>query len=99
MSRDSLRAMIVTRVLGPEIDPELRAALLGALRGMGAEEVARNWGVAGSQEIETVEFMLDGRPLTVEAETFVGLSVTGEAGAVEEIVARIAGRCLSGGQE
>jgi hypothetical protein len=81
--------MSITQILGSEHDLAVTNALLKVLRDMGAEEVSRNWGVAGSQEVNTLEFTLKGRPLTVEAETYVGLSVTGDAPTVEIIAARV----------
>lgn len=59
------------------------------LREVGAQEVARDYAVIGSQEINTLRFTLDGLPLSVEAETYVGLSVTGQAKAVETITSRL----------
>jgi hypothetical protein len=56
---------------------------------MGAENVSRDWGVVGSQELATLKVTLNGQPLTIEAETYVGLSVTGEAQTVETIAARV----------
>ena len=81
--------MSVTTVLGSEHDLAVINALLRVLRDLGAEEVSRNWGVVGSQEVNTLEFTLNGQPLTVEAETYVGLSVTGDARTVETIAARV----------
>ena len=81
--------MSVTTVLGSEHDLAVTNALLRVLRDLGAEEVSRNWGVVGSQEVNTLEFTLNGQPLTVEAETYVGLSVTGDAQTVETIAARV----------
>ncbi len=56
---------------------------------MGAEEVSRNWGLVGSQEVNSLHFSLDGQSLIVEAETYVGLSITGDSEAVESIVDRV----------
>lgn len=56
---------------------------------MGAEEVSRHCDVVGSQAVNTLEFMLEGQPLIVEAETYVGLSVTGDASVVESLVTQV----------
>lgn len=59
------------------------------LRDVGAQEVSRDYAVAGSQEINTLRYTLDGFPLSVQTETYVGLSVTGEREAVEKIRSRL----------
>lgn len=59
------------------------------LRELGVVEVSRHHAVAGSQEINTLRFTLNGLPLSVETETYVGLSVTGERDAVETIQLRL----------
>jgi hypothetical protein len=45
--------------------------------------------VVGSQDVSTLEFRLKGQTLIVEAEIYVGLSVTGDALTVEAIAARV----------
>jgi len=81
-------------VLGAEHDLALTNLLLDVLRELGAEEVSRNWGVAGSQEINTLQYKLDGTPLTVEAETYIGLSLSGEEPVIRSIVDRVQDRKL-----
>ena len=44
---------------------------------MGAELEARQWGLGGSQIIETVKVSLGRDGIVVEAETYVGLSISG----------------------
>jgi hypothetical protein len=91
--------MTVTARLAPEYDLAATNALLQVLREMGAEEVSRNWSVAGSQEINTLRFSLKGKPLIVEAETYIGLSVTGTRETVDAITSRvrdIAGKAKAG---
>jgi hypothetical protein len=56
---------------------------------MGAKEVSRHYDVVGSQEVNTLRYTLDGIPLSVETETYVGLSVTGERETVETIQMRL----------
>ncbi|QHD65713.1 hypothetical protein GS397_00585 [Sphingobium yanoikuyae] len=81
--------MTVTAILASEHDLAATNALMSVLREFGAEEVSRDYTVVGSQEINTLRFILDGFPLSVEAETYVGLSVTGEPEAVETIKSRL----------
>lgn len=82
--------MDVTKILGSEHDIDLTNAALQALGEHGADEVSRNWAVAGSQEISRALFSLNGSPLTLEAETYVGLSLTGERSIVDAVSARVA---------
>jgi hypothetical protein len=42
-------------------------------------------GVAGSQELETLDIEIDGRQLHVEAETYMGLSIAGPADLVDRV--------------
>ena len=84
-----LRCMPVTAILASEHDLMAGNALMRILREVGAQEVSRDYAVAGSQEINTLRFTLDGSPLSVQTETYVGLSVTGERAAVETIKARL----------
>ena len=75
----------ITIVLGPEWDDALRSSLLDVLRELGATEVSREWGVGGSQEIETLVVKLGDQVLSIEAETYIGLSVTGPRDLVERV--------------
>jgi hypothetical protein len=75
-----------TAVLGAE----LREKLFDILKEMGAVWHDERWLVVGSQEIVAVEITLCGRQIRVEAETFVGLTLTGPRDVVERIQIRIA---------
>ena len=79
-------------ILGEEFDDDLREVLKDVLRELGATALRKDWGVAGSQELETVEVSLRGRIVTIEAETYVGLSVSGHEDDVNEIAGLIAQR-------
>ena len=75
-----------TVVLGDEHDPAVRQAVLWALETLGAERDGGWDGMAGSQEISHLEFRIGGDWLVLEAETYVGLSLSGPAA----LVARLA---------
>ena len=79
-----------TAVLGAEWDDALRTKLLKVLRKMGAERKDHTWGIGGSQEVETLEVVIEGRRIVVEAETYIGLSVTGPPYLVDRIQERLA---------
>jgi hypothetical protein len=72
-------------VLGDEFDDQLATALSAVLRRMGAVGSEPVWGVAGSQEIHSHVITISGATITVESETYVGLTITGPDALVEEI--------------
>lgn len=77
-------------VLGDEYDDALRQAVMTCLTSLGAEVIARQWGLGGSQIIETTKLALGKDVLVVEAETYVGLSIRGEARWVDRVAALVA---------
>lgn len=78
-------AKIITVVLGKEFDSELQKRLVAALRRRGALITANNCAVAGSQEIVTLTTEICGAEIVVEAETYIGLTLTGPEQIVHEI--------------
>lgn len=76
-------------VLGAEHDLALRARLRRVLDAMGAVPAGDAWGVGGSQELARWDFLVEGRPLRVEAETYLGLSLSGAGDIVDRIVAAL----------
>jgi hypothetical protein len=63
-------------------DGEARKRLKRALRKAGARRVGSWWGLGGSQEISSATFRIGGGRLTIEAETYIGLTVAGDEEAV-----------------
>jgi len=87
-----------TVVLGAEHDERLRTALKEVLLALGGSVRHHDCGVGGSQELETLEVEVDGHRVTVESETYVGLSITGPSELVHRVQRMIherlaAGRC------
>lgn len=74
-------------ILGNEYDETLRHALMAALAGLGGTIEAHQWGLGGSQIIQTTKVLLGKDLLVVESETYVGLSLFGEARVVERVAA------------
>lgn len=68
---------MVKIILGDEFDEPLKEALRVVLARQGAVGLERSWGVGGSQEIETAQVRVGEDVLTVESETFVGLTLSG----------------------
>jgi hypothetical protein len=79
-----------TITLGPEYDDALRETLKAVLRGLGAIAGQSSWGVGGSQEVDSLVVSVEGQPLTVESETYVGLTITGNAQVVDKVAALVA---------
>lgn len=81
--------MSKTIILGDEYDDDLRDSLVNVLKGLGAIPVDSDWAAAGSQELETFKFELNGQTLCVEAETYIGLSLSGDEIQLNEIVKQL----------
>lgn len=81
--------MTTTLVLGDEYDQQLRAALVQVMLQLGAVLENRNWVVSGSQEVETFLWQLAGQDITVEAETYMGLSISGDENTINDIAQRV----------
>lgn len=58
---------------------------MACLTSLGAEITARQWGLGGSQTLETTRAYLGKDLIVIEAETYVGLSIQGEGRIVERI--------------
>lgn len=84
--------MTKTVNLGPEHDDALQRAVLSVLREMGAELDGPSWVLGGSQEAVARRGTVNGSAISLEAETYIGLTVTGDDGVVEEIAKRTSER-------
>lgn len=73
-------------VVGDEYDEALRKAISVAISEIGAELVNKSSGLAGSQDLETLVINMDGSIVTIEAETFVGISVEGPESTVADFM-------------
>jgi hypothetical protein len=79
---------------GPEYDSAIQARLKAVLLELGYRPSTKWWGVGGSQEISNWEFTGALGDLTVEAETYVGLTITGPNTAISEVRTRMASRAV-----
>ena len=84
-----------TIVLGAEYDDALCGALRAVLQELGAMKASTAWGVGGSQEIETAVVRIGSHEISIEAETYAGLSVSGDADFVGTIADRLSKRLKS----
>lgn len=67
-----------TLTLGPEYDKATRMALRAVLLELGALLSVQRWGLGGSQEVETMLVRIKESEIVVEAETYIGLTITGD---------------------
>lgn len=76
----------VTIVLGDEFDDLLRGRLVDVLRKLGVTSTVK-WDrfVGGSQDLESLEVVVQGRSVHIEAETYIGLSIRGPVDLVEQV--------------
>jgi hypothetical protein len=81
--------MKTTINLGAEYDVQLQEMVHDVLLALGARLIRQSWGVGGSQEIFTRWYKLGWKVVTVEGETYIGLSITGEAELVREIAEKV----------
>ncbi|KVD69734.1 hypothetical protein WS62_13720 [Burkholderia sp. ABCPW 14] len=81
-----MKSDIVKIVVGDEYDEALRKALSTAISEIGAEVVNKSGGVAGSQDLEVLVINVGGNIVTIEAETFVGISVEGAESVVADFM-------------
>jgi hypothetical protein len=76
----------ITIVLGDEFDDLLRGRLVDVLRKLGVTSTVK-WDrfVGGSQDLESLEVVVQGRSVHIEAETYIGLSIRGPVDLVEQV--------------
>lgn len=85
----SARPEQITATLGPEYDSPLHKALKAVVKELKGKTVSKLSGVAGSQDVTIWKVEVEGVPLTIESETYMGLTITGEATMVERIAALV----------
>jgi len=76
-------------VLGDEHDDALRQQLLDVLRALGAKTIDRSHEVGGSQELQRLEVLVGGKTIVVESETYIGLTIAGDAELIDEVTALV----------
>jgi len=81
-----------TIILGKEHDDRLRSTLVELVKDMGGRTLNKSWGVGGTQEVEIWEVEMNGSEITFEAETYIGLSISGEQEIVDEFASRLTER-------
>lgn len=79
-------------VLGAEYDKKLVEELLATLRECGARAIDQWAGVGGSQEVQRLDVVVGDEVIAVEAETYIGLTISGDANLVDRVAARLRAR-------
>ena len=83
---------MATEVLGPEYDRHIARAATWALRKAGARRLDHKWSLFGSQEVVEQRWMSSTGPLTLTAETYMGLVLDGPDEVVGQVTLLIARR-------
>lgn len=89
----------VRKVPGDEYDQPLRDALLAALKYREATAVSASTWIGGSQELDEARFELDGYLITVDAETYIGIAISGPEFLVDDLVNDIVSRLSRSGRK
>ena len=79
--------------LGNEWDDDLIAAVDAVLESIGAERISTHGSIAGSQEWSSSDWRLGEQVITVERETYMGLSVCGPPALMNAVAAAVRARC------
>lgn len=72
-------------ILGDEFDDSLRQKLLEVLRQLGGTSGLANRFLAGSQDLEELDVEIEGHILHIQAETYIGLSISGPIPLVKRV--------------
>lgn len=75
--------------LGDEYDDVLRDALIAVLSSRDAKGVESSWGVGGSQELDTTRVKVGDEVITIESETYMGLTIEGPKLIVEALAQEV----------
>ena len=77
--------METTWLVAAEHDQDAFERLGNALRELGYDLSSKKWGVGGSQELSEWVVACPSGSLHISAETYIGLSVTGQADLVSDL--------------
>jgi hypothetical protein len=80
---------MATLHLGSETDATARRRLKAALRAVNAKKLSNSWGVFGSQEVVGHDYRIGSSIVRVEAETDMGISVSGDDAAVSMLASHL----------
>jgi len=84
-----------TVILGAEYEKIVWDTLKGVLKELGGTVHDSNWGIGGSQELTSVDVIVGGQIISVESETYIGISISGDSGLVDQIQKTVKSRLAS----
>lgn len=87
----------MTASLGQEFDHGLRRALRSVLEDLGVNGPDDWWLIGGSNSQTLAEIVVRGEFILVEADTYTGLTISGERSLVEEISSKVSTRRITAG--
>lgn len=76
-------------VLGNEYDQLLRKVTTAVLLKNNGIILNKDWAIGGSQEVEQLEARVGDNNILVEAETYIGLSISGDSILIETLANQI----------
>lgn len=76
-------------ILGSECDDLLWRKLQSVIAELGGRLEKKKWGLVGSQEVESFEAKIRGDILSIESETYIGVSISGKCALVDKIKSMI----------
>jgi len=74
-----------TVILGSEYDDLLRTILHNVIKRMKGKSITCNWGIGGSQEIDTEFIQIGTEQISIKSETYIGLSINGPIKLIDQI--------------
>lgn len=80
-----MNAQTKSTILGDEFDEILIDSIHTTLSTLKASSDGAEWSLAGSQEIETSKFIIDGVEIEIESETYIGITIRGDVSTVDRI--------------
>lgn len=81
---------MATATLGPEHDRRVARAATWALRKIGARRLDHRWSLFGSQEVVDQRWATSAGPVSLTAESYLGLVIEGPGEIVSEVAALVA---------
>ncbi|MCI5076423.1 hypothetical protein [Oricola sp.] len=72
-------------VIGDDFDYALKRRLIDKLKAIGAVPLSSDWSLVGSQELSQLSVRIGSDVVGIESETFIGLSISGPDGIIDEI--------------
>lgn len=79
----------ISKVIGREGDQDLWRQVIAAVVRAGGRIADTGRAVGGSQEVDYIDFQLEGATLRLERETYVGMTLRGDARMLAQVSAAV----------